>query len=120
MNSRQKIVFSKTLAGAGWNNTRLVKGDLAAEIRKLEEKDRKGMTILGSGNIVSQLAEERLIDGFQIVLNPVALGNGRSLFAGIRKSLKCNQRLPAPSRMGASCYATSRFHDGRTDETGRG
>ena len=87
MNSRLKIVFSKTLARALWNNTRLVKGDLAAEIRKLKTEDGKGMAILGRGRIVSQLAEERLIDEFQIVLNPVAPGNGRSIFAGIRKNL---------------------------------
>ena len=42
MNSRPKIVFSKTLARALWNNTRLVKGDLAAEIRKLKKEDGKG------------------------------------------------------------------------------
>ena len=106
MNSRPKIVFSKTLARALWSNTRLVKGDLAAEIRKLKKEDGKGMAILGSGNIVSQLAEERLIDEFQIVLNPVALGNGRSIFAGIRKNLTLLPTITRTFRNGSVllCY----------------
>jgi len=87
MNSQPKIVFSKTLGRALWNNSRLVKGDLAAKISKLKKEDGKAMAILGSGSIVSQRAEERLIDEFQIMLNPVAPGNSRSIFAGIRKNL---------------------------------
>jgi dihydrofolate reductase len=45
------------------------------------------MAILGSGSIVSQLAQERLIDEFQIVVNPVVLGKGRTMFEGIRDRL---------------------------------
>ena len=106
MNSRPKIVFSKTLAGAGWKNTRLVKGDLAAEIRKLNKEDGKEMAILGSGNMVSQLAEDRLIDEFQIVLNPVELGNGRSIFAGIRKNLSLEPTVTRTFKNGSVllCY----------------
>jgi dihydrofolate reductase len=45
------------------------------------------MTILGSGSIVSQLAQEGLIDEFQIVVNPVVLGNGKTLFGGVKETL---------------------------------
>lgn len=83
MNASPKVVFSRTLDKAEWNNTRLLKGDLAAEVRKLKEEDGPGMCVLGSGTIVSQLAAAGLIDEYQVVLDPVALGSGRSMFDGI-------------------------------------
>jgi dihydrofolate reductase len=90
MNSLPKVVFSRTLETASWSNTKLVKGELAAEVRKLKEETGPDMVIMGSGSIVSQLAQERLIDEFQIVVNPLVLGKGRTMFEGIedRFSLK--------------------------------
>jgi len=87
MNSLPKVVFSRTLDKAAWKNTRLVKGDMAAAVRKLKQEPGEGMAILGSGSVVSQLAEAGLIDEYQIVVNPVALGEGRTLFAGIKEKL---------------------------------
>jgi dihydrofolate reductase len=87
MNSMAKIVFSRTLEQASWNNTTLVKGDLAGEIRKLKQKSGGGLTILGSGSITSQLAPEGLIDEYQIVVNPIVLGEGRTMFEGIKERL---------------------------------
>jgi len=87
MNNLPKVVFSKTLDQASWNNTKLLKGDLAAEIRKLKQEPGEGMVILGSGSIVSQLAPEGLIDAYQIVTNPIVLGKGRTMFAGVKEKL---------------------------------
>ena len=56
MNRAQKVVFSRTLDKASWSHTKLLKGDLAAEIRKMRQEPGEGMAILGSGSIVSQLA----------------------------------------------------------------
>jgi dihydrofolate reductase len=91
MNQSPKIVFSRTLDKASWNNTRLVKGDIATEMRKLKNEPGPGMAILGSGSIVAQLAQERLIDEFQIVVNPIALGNGKTMFNGIKERLPLKQ-----------------------------
>ena len=88
MNSLPKVVFSRTMDKASWNNTRLVKGDIAAEMRKLKEEPGPGLAILGSGSIVSQLAQAGLIDEFQIVVNDVVLGKGRTMFEGIEKRLE--------------------------------
>lgn len=85
MNELPKFVFSRTLDRVTWNNTTLLKGDLAAEVRKLKQASTKDIVILGSGSIVSQLAQEGLIDDYQIVVIPVAIGKGRSLFEGGRK-----------------------------------
>jgi len=87
MNNLPKVVFSRTLDRASWSNTRLVKGDLAAEVRMMKQEAGEGMAILGSGSIVSQLAQAGLIDEYQIVVKPVALGEGRTMFDGIRQKL---------------------------------
>jgi dihydrofolate reductase len=87
MNGSPKIVFSRTMDSAAWNNTKLVKGDIAAEVRKMKAAPGPGMAILGSGTIVAQLAPEGVIDEYQIVVSPIALGSGRTLFEGLREKL---------------------------------
>src|SRR5258708_20935056 len=93
MNSLPKVVFSRTLDKVSWNNTKLVKGDLATEVRKMKKEPGSGMVIMGSGSIISQLAQEGLIDEYQIVLNPIVLGKGRTMFEGIKERL--NLKLSA-------------------------
>lgn len=88
MNNLPKIVFSRTLDRALWNNTKLVKGDLIEGIRRMKEEPGEDMAILGSGSLVSQLTPHGLIDEYQIVVNPVVLGAGRTLFEGV------GQRVP--------------------------
>ena len=88
MNSASKIVFSRTLKEATWQNTTLLKSDLPGEIHKLKRQSGKGICILGSGTIVTQLAEARLIDELQIVVSPLLLGKGKTPFETLK------QRLP--------------------------
>ncbi len=88
MNKRQKVVFSRTMEKATWNNTTLVKGDLVEEVRKMKQHAGEDMVILGSGSIVSQLAQAGLIDEFQIALNPIALGQGRTMFEGLKEQVR--------------------------------
>ena len=87
MNRMPKVVFSRTLENVTWSNTKLVKGDIVSAIRKMKEEPGAGMAILGSGSIVSQLAAEGLIDEYQMMMNPVVLGNGRTMFDGMEKKL---------------------------------
>jgi dihydrofolate reductase len=87
MNNLPKIVFSRTMDNASWNNTKLVKDGMVAEIQKLKDDPGNDMAIMGSGSIVSQLTQERLIDEYQIVVIPVILGKGRTLFEGIKENL---------------------------------
>jgi dihydrofolate reductase len=84
MNSAEKVVFSRTLKTVDWNNTRLVKDDMVGEVTRLKQGTGKDLTILGSGSLVSQLAQQRLIEGFQILLNPVVLGRGKTMFEGLK------------------------------------
>ena len=87
MNALSKIVFSRTLRDATWNNTTLLSGDPATEVARLKRDDGDAMVILGSGRLVAQLAAQRLIDEYQIVVVPIALGGGRALFDGVVEAL---------------------------------
>ncbi|MEP7362780.1 MAG: dihydrofolate reductase family protein [Acidobacteriota bacterium] len=88
MNRMRKNVFSRTLDSVSWDNTRLIKGDLVAEARKLKEQPGPDMVILGSGSVVAQLAAAGLIDQFQVIVNPVVLGKGRTMFEGVPERLQ--------------------------------
>ena len=83
MNNLPKIVFSKTLQEVKWNNSRLVKENIAEEISKMKQQPGKDMVIFGSGSIVSTFMQHGLIDEYRIIVNPVVLGNGKPLFKGI-------------------------------------
>lgn len=87
MNHAPKVVFSRTLKKASWNNTKLVKTDPAAAIRKMKKESGPDLIIFGSGTIVSLLAQRGLIDEYQIVLNPLVLGSGRTMFEGVKQPL---------------------------------
>ncbi len=83
MGALQKVVFSRTLKTAAWRNTTLVKDGMTETIRRMKADSADAMVILGSGTIVAQLTQERLIDEYQIVVVPVVLGAGRTLFDGV-------------------------------------
>ena len=87
MNNLPKVVFSRTMDKPAWNNTKLVKGDALVEIRRMKQESGIDMVMMGSGSIVSQLAQEGLVDEFQIVMVPVVLGQGRTMFEGIKEKL---------------------------------
>jgi dihydrofolate reductase len=83
MNRLPKVVFSRTLDQVSWSNTRLVKGELVEEVRKMKRAPGSNLVILGSGSIVSQLAQAGLVDEFQLAVHPLVLGKGRTLFEGL-------------------------------------
>ena len=96
MNELPKVVFSRTLKEASWQNTRLVKTGMVEEVRALKSgavkdgatgRDVEQLVIMGSGSVVSQLAQNGLIDEYQIVVCPLVLGRGRTMFEGIDKRL---------------------------------
>ena len=87
MNALPKVVFSRSMKKAEWSNTRLVNGDIVAEIRKMKQAKGPDMVIMGSGNIVAQLAAENVIDRYQLVIFPIVLGKGRTMFEGVSRKL---------------------------------
>lgn len=84
INNYTKIVFSKTLAVAGWRNSRLVNGNLADEIVKLKKQTGKDMIVYGSGQVVSALMQLGLVDEYQIWVHPVVIVRGKPLFKTLK------------------------------------
>ena len=80
MNQIPKIVFSKTLNQADWNNTRLVKDHIADKVSQLKKQSGKDLAIFGSANLMSELTRMDLIDEHRVMVNPVILGVGTPLF----------------------------------------
>jgi dihydrofolate reductase len=80
MNSIPKIVFSKILKSAEWNNTTLIRENASAEIKKLKEKGGRDMYVFGSANLSETFVNDNLFDEYRIGIAPVILGGGRPLF----------------------------------------
>lgn len=87
MNSLPKVVFSNTMATAPWNNTKILKGDIGAQVKKMKLEPGPDMVIMGSGTIVSQLTEAGIIDEYHVVLNPIVLGAGPSTKLGAGRTM---------------------------------
>jgi dihydrofolate reductase len=87
MNNADKIVFSRTLQKVDWNHTRIIKDNIVAEIKRLKQLPGKDITLLGSGSILTQFAEQGLIDEYQLMVDPVVLGAGTAIFNGIQHKL---------------------------------
>jgi dihydrofolate reductase len=88
MNRAEKIAFSRKPFTPRWHNTRVITGDIVNEVRALKAMPGKNMTILGSGSIISLFTEHGLIDAYQLMIDPVAVPDGTSVFAGITKKLE--------------------------------
>ena len=91
INSVSKFVVSETLEEPlEWNNSALIKGNIAEEITKLKRRPGKDITILGSGALVRSLLHDRLLDELRLMVFPVVLGGGKRLFedGGDRKALE--------------------------------
>ncbi|MDB5298246.1 MAG: Riboflavin biosynthesis protein ribD [Phycisphaerales bacterium] len=100
MNALPKVVFSRTLAAPSWNNTTLVGTDAANEIARMKGQPGPGMVILGSGSLVAQLSDAGLVDEYQVVVNPVLLGSGRTPFEGLKHRLPLSLTQSRTSRNG--------------------
>jgi dihydrofolate reductase len=87
MNEMPKVVFSRTVEQPTWSNTIVVNDGMSDEVRRLKRESESDMTILGSGSVVQQLTDDRLIDEYHFVVTPIVLGAGRTMFAGIRDRL---------------------------------
>jgi dihydrofolate reductase len=81
INSVAKYVVSGTLEEPlGWNNSVLIKGNVAEEIAKLKRQQGKDITVLGSGELVRSLLNDGLLDELRLMVHPVVLGRGKRLF----------------------------------------
>ena len=80
LNSTPKYVASTTLRSVGWQNSALIKGDVAEEVSELKEQPGKNIAVLGSGDLVQTLIEHDLVDEYFLAVFPILLGSGKRLF----------------------------------------
>lgn len=83
MNDIPKVVFSKTLTTADWPQSTIASGDLADEVNALKRQPGKDMIAWGGAAFAQSLSRLRLVDEYRLVVQPVALGDGLPLFAGL-------------------------------------
>jgi len=79
-NSMPKYVASKTLKKLTWNNSHLIKGDLAAEVSKLKQQPGQDIVIHGSPTLIRSLMPHDVIDEYRLLVYPLVLGRGKRLF----------------------------------------
>ena len=85
-----KIVFTKTLDKSKWINTEIATGDLTDEIIKLKSRNGRDMVVYGGASFDSSLIKLGLIDEFLLFINPVAIGNGMTIFKDLNEIQKFN------------------------------
>ena len=85
-----KVVFTKTLNKSKWINTEIATGDLTDEIIKLKSREGKDMVVYGGASFDSSLIKLGLIDEFLLFINPVAIGNGMTIFKDLNEIQKFN------------------------------
>jgi dihydrofolate reductase len=83
-----KIVFTKTLNKSEWINTEIATGDFRDEITKLKSLDGKDLLVYGGASFDSSLIQEKLIDEFYLFVNPLIMGNGKTIFKDLKEIQK--------------------------------
>lgn len=82
-----KVVFSRTLESVEWRNTLIIHDNIAEEMKRLKSQAGKDMWLLGSPSLAREFMRLDLIDEYRLNINPVVLGKGMPLFAGLEKPL---------------------------------
>jgi dihydrofolate reductase len=80
MNSMPKVVVSTTLENPEWNNSSVLRGDLAEEVGKLKEHYAGDILVAGSATLVQSLLATDLVDELHLMVFPIVLGVGKRLF----------------------------------------
>jgi dihydrofolate reductase len=83
-----KVVFTKTLNKSRWINTDIATGDLIEEVNKIKGQNGRDIIVYGGASFDSSLIREKLIDEFNLFINPVAIGNGMTIFKDLNEIQK--------------------------------
>jgi dihydrofolate reductase len=110
MNALPKVVVSRTLEHAAWNNTRIVKDGVAESIGELKRAPGKPIVAWAGAGLVSTLAQHDLIDEYRLIVHPVVLGRGTPLFKGFdsRHTLQLTRTTQLGRNLVVLCYEPSR------------
>ena len=98
MNQTPKVVFSRTLERADWNNTRLVRDHVEEEIERLKQQSDKDIALFGSANLMASLMN--VIDEHRLMVNPIVLPRGTPVFQRMEDALKLRLLATRPFKNG--------------------
>ena len=90
MNNTPKLVASRTLEEVNWQNSTLIKGDLAQELSRLKQQGGKNINVSGSITLIRSLLRDGLLDELRLQLFPVVVGSGARLFEDYEQQLGLN------------------------------
>ena len=110
MNALPKVVLSRTLQNATWNNTTIVHDNVAARLRELKRAPGKPIVAWAGADLVSTLTELDLVDEYRLLVHPVLLGRGTPLFQRIsaRRKLKLTRTTQLGRNIVVLCYEPHR------------
>jgi dihydrofolate reductase len=101
MNEKHKVVASHAPFDPGWNNVTVISDDVVGAVRELKAQTGNTIAMFGSNTLCVSLMQEGLIDEFQIMVNPIVLGKGTSLFAGLPENIPLTLTDSRPFKSGA-------------------
>jgi dihydrofolate reductase len=84
MNEKDKLVFSTTLTDASWSGTTVVRGEATGHLPAIKAAAGQELLVIGSAHLTANLAEAGLLDELRIMVCPIVLGQGRSLFEDLK------------------------------------
>jgi dihydrofolate reductase len=84
MNDKEKLVFSTTLTDANWSGTTVVRGEAIEHVPELKAAPGKDVLVIGSAHLTANLAQAGVLDELRIMIFPIVLGQGRSLFEDLK------------------------------------
>jgi dihydrofolate reductase len=87
MNNSEKLVVSNSLHSASWQNSKIISGDIISQITQLKNTPGKNISILGSGTLITALTDAGLIDEYEFLIDPLAIGKGSPIFQNIENTL---------------------------------
>jgi dihydrofolate reductase len=87
MNTKPKLVFSNSLDHAGWSNSSVVAGEAVHEVQRVKAGAGGELLVLGSAHLTAHFAAANVLDELRIMVCPIAIGQGHSLFADLKNRL---------------------------------
>ena len=84
MNDKEKLVFSTTLTEANWSKTTVMRGEATEHVARLKAAPGKEVLLLGSAHLTANLAQAGVLDELRVMIFPIVLGQGRSLFEDLK------------------------------------
>jgi dihydrofolate reductase len=90
MNNYPKYVVSRGLQTGTWNNTHILRGDVAKEVASLKQQSGRDILVAGSARLAQSLAQHNLVDEYRLLIYPVVLGGGKRLFGDTPDMRKLN------------------------------